>query len=454
MHRHRPRRMGSDRQDHNVDRRSVLAAGAGTFAAMAAPAAASARQTVTFPDGFLWGAATSGHQTEGNNVNADQWLLETVEPRLPESHSGDACNSFALWEQDLDLVKAAGLNTYRFSVEWPRIEPVEGHFSGAMLDHYAAMIRECRARGITPLVTLCHFTTPRWFAAQGGWTNPASVGLFARYCERTFRHLGGDLRHITTFNEANVASLLRFVFPPQFTAALRVSLAAAARAEGTDRFAITNLVLPEDLPAVTANMIAAHSAAREAIKAIRADVKVGVTLAVVDDQASGPDSLRDSRRAASYGAWLPIAARDDYVGVQNYTRAVWNSQGKLPPPAGARLNHSGEEVYAPSLANAVRYVHSQTDVPILVTEHGVGTTDDTIRSGLIPEALVHLARAMDEGVPVGGYVHWSLLDNYEWGGSVHATYGLASVDPVTFRRTPKPSLAVLGTIARANRVTV
>lgn len=437
-----------------MDRRTLIGAAASTLAASAIPAFARGERSARFPEGFLWGAATAGHQIEGNNVNADQWLLEIAEPKLPEAASGDACNSFALWEQDLDLVKAAGLNTYRFSVEWSRIEPVEGAFSNAMLDHYAAMIRGCRVRGIEPLVTLCHFTTPRWFAAQGGWTNQKSVGLFARYCERTFRHIGAGLRYITTFNEANSGSLLRFVFPPQFTEALRASLKGAARASGSEKFVVTNIVLPEDLPALTANMLAAHSAARDAIKAVRADVKVGLTMAVVDDQAVGRDSLRDSRRADAYGAWLALVRRDDYVGVQNYTRAVWTSEGKMPAPKGVPLNYTHDEVYPASLANAVRYVHRETNVPIIVTEHGVGTPDDRIRTQMIPQSLFHLRQAIADGIPIGGYVHWSLLDNYEWGGSPNAMYGLVTVDRRTFKRTPKPSFAVLGAIARANGLSV
>lgn len=435
-----------------LGRRNVIKfVGAALSATAAAPLIARGREAA-FPNGFLWGAATAGHQIEGNNVNADQWLLEMVEPRLPQSLSGDACNSFELWPTDLDLLRGAGLNTYRFSIEWSRIEPVEGMFSTAMLDHYAAIVEGCRKRGIEPIVTLCHFTTPRWFAAQGGWTSERSVDLFARYCERVMTRLGTGLAYVTTFNEANVARLLQFVFPPQFTAALRVSLKAAAAASGTAKFVVDNTVLPEDIEAVTRNMLAAHRAGRERIKAVSPQTAVGVTLAIVDDQASGKNSLRDSRREQAYGAWLNEARGDDYVGVQNYTRAVWNATGRIPVPPGVPQSYSGDEVYAPSLANAVRYVYSATHVPIIVTEHGVGIPDDSIRVRLIPEALSKLQLAIADGVPVRGYVHWSLLDNYEWGGDPRAQYGLISVDRTTFVRTPKASLSVLGAIARRNNI--
>ncbi|MDB5672709.1 MAG: glycoside hydrolase family 1 protein, partial [Alphaproteobacteria bacterium] len=136
--------------------------------------------------------------------------------------------------------------------------------------------------------------------------------------------------------------------------------------------------------------------------------------------------------------------------VQNYERNLWDAKGKLPAPPGSKVNYSGSEVYAPSLAGAVRYAYEATGVPIIVTEHGVGTDDDTIRAALIPAALAELKKAMDEGVPVKGYVHWSLADNFEWifGYKVH--FGLHSVDRTTFQRTAKPSAAVFAAIARRN----
>jgi len=171
---------------------------------------------------------------------------------------------------------------------------------------------------------------------------------------------------------------------------------------------------------------------------------------VLDDQASGKNSMRDKVRAELYGDWLEIAKGDDFIGVQNYERAVWNDKGRLPAPDGADRNWSGTEVWAPSLAGAVRYVHAATKVPVLVSEHGVGTDDDTLRARFIPAALEGLKQAIDDGVPVLGYMHWSLLDNYEWIFGYKPRFGLCSVDRTTFARTPKPSAAVLGGIAKRN----
>ena len=434
-----------------IDRRTLLA---GAGAMMAAPAIARMRKAPNpdFPKGFLWGAATAGHQVEGNNINSDLWLLEHIKPSIFAEPSGDAVNSFELWSQDLDLVKGLGLNAYRFSLEWSRIEPEPGLFSIAMLDHYKAIVDGCRARGLTPIVTYNHFTSPRWFAARGGWLDKEAPGLFARFCERATRHLGAGIGSAITMNEPNLLRLLRAldVLPPQAIAGQRAMLQAAARATGSEKYVPQNVTNFEDLDAMLPNMIAGHKAGRAAIKGVRADLPVGVSLALLDDQASGPNSLRDAKRAEIYGAWLEAAKGDDFLGVQNYERVMWGDKGKLPAPAGARVNWGGSEVHAPSLAGAVRYAHRVTGLPIMVTEHGVGTDDDGLRAEFIPAALAELKKAMDEGVPVTGYIHWSLLDNFEWIFGYKPRFGLVSVDRTTFERTPKPSANVLGGIARRN----
>jgi beta-glucosidase len=435
-----------------LNRRTMIGSSIAAVATSAAGAAGRVLVRARFPHGFLWGAATAGHQVEGNNVNSDQWLLENVKPTLPLSPSGDACNSFEMWQNDLDLVRDLKLNCYRFSIEWPRIEPEQGSFSIAMLDHYKRIIDGCVRRGIRPVVTMCHFTTPRWFAARGGWTQDDAPEFFARYCEGALRHLGSGISYVATLNEPNNAFFLQSVLPPPFWDALRATLAACARASGAAHFSVGNTVLPEEVETVTRNMLAGHKLAKVAIKSVYSKLPIGVTLAVIDDQEAGANSVRDARRETFYGIWLRAVRGDDFVGVQNYERAVWDSHGRLPTPPGVPINHSGAEIYPGSLANAVRYVYAQTRVPILVTEHGVGTTDDKLRAALIPEALIQLKAAMDEGVPVEGYIHWSLLDNYEWGGDPKAQFGLVAVDKKTFQRSPKNSARLLAAIASRNEV--
>ena len=432
-----------------LDRRSLLAAGA---MLSAAPAFARSARPVNsrFPEAFLWGAATAPHQIEGNNTASDLWFIENQHPTIFAEPSGDACNSLELWSTDLDIVKGLGLTSYRFGIEWARIEPEKGLFSQAMLDHYKAIVAGCHERGLKPLVTFNHFTAPRWFSAQGGWMNPDAPQLFARYCDKVARAIGADIAMAMTLNEPNILSILRPILPAQVWDLQSATLKAAASRLGVERFVCANVAAQEDIVAIEAGLDAGHKAARMAIKAAVSDLPVGLTLSVIDDQAAGMQSMRDRIRLETYGKWLELAKSDDFVGVQNYERAIWGEKGRLPAPAHSERNWSGTEVWAPSLAGAVRYVHEATGRPILVSEHGVGTNDDTLRARFIPAALEGLKLAMDEGVPVLGYVHWSLLDNFEWIFGYKPKFGLCSVDRKTFERTPKPSAKVLGAIAMRN----
>lgn len=439
-----------------LDRRTLLAGTAALGASQAlvpVAAVASPPPGGSFPKGFLWGASTAAHQVEGNNINADIWPMENLPGTTFAERSGDAANSFELWPVDLDLVQGMGLNAYRFSLEWARIEPDQGHFSNAMLDHYKAIVDGCHARGLHPVVTFNHFTTPRWFAALGGWLNPEAPSLFERFCARAAKHMAGGIGHALTLNEPNLAGILGGLLPAGLIAGDKAMQEAMARQLGVARYVPGLSLYIEDLPRYRANMMEGHRRAVAAIKAARSDLPVGISFAIIDDQAAGPHSLRDNVRERYYGEWLRVAARTcDFVGVQNYERKVWSDKGPLPPPQGALMDYSGREVWSGSLAGAVRYAHDATKLPIVVTEHGVNAADDSLRAWLIPAALKDLKVAIDDGVPVRGYFHWSLIDNFEWGFGYKYRYGLHSFDPVTFRRTAKPSAAVLAAIATRNAV--
>src|SRR3954452_3874314 len=163
-----------------LDRRKLLAVGgAGIAVAGLSSATLAAPARKNFPRGFLWGASTAAHQIEGNNVNSDLWLMENIEPKTFVDRSGDACDSYHRFEEDIALLKQIGLNSYRFSIEWARIEPTPGQFSNAELDYYKRLIAALRKAGIDPVVTFFHVSAPRWFAEAGGWLNPESPQLFA-----------------------------------------------------------------------------------------------------------------------------------------------------------------------------------------------------------------------------------------------------------------------------------
>jgi beta-glucosidase len=397
---------------------------------------------------FLWGVATSGHQIEGGNSDSDTWFAEHVSPTVFREPSGPACDSFHRWREDLDIVAGMGLTAYRFSVEWSRVEPVEGAFSADALDHYAAIVDRCVELGLAPVVTFNHMTAPHWFAARGGWLDPGSAERFARYCGVLMDRIGGSIAYAVTLNEPNLPRLLSWVPIPQFVRDLeRATLMAAGEAAGVDRYRLANVAVPEEFEALEDGMAAAHVAGTAAIKARRPDLPVGLSLAVVDDQAVGDPRVRDQKRSEVYERWLRLVRDDDFVGVQNYERAQYDANGLVSPREEGALF---SEVYPPSLGNAVRYVHAETGVPVFVTEHGMATEDDTRRAAFLEPALTGLRAAIDDGVPVIGYLHWTLLDNYEWIFGYGQKLGLVAVDRETFARTPKPSAATYaGLVASA-----
>ncbi|MFE1646705.1 glycoside hydrolase family 1 protein [Microbacterium sp. P01] len=407
----------------------------------------------SFPADFLWGVATAGHQNEGDNVDSDTWFLENVTPTIFQDRSGKAANGWELWESDLDLVAGMDLNAYRFSVEWARIEPVEGQFSEEALAHYEALVDGCLARGLAPIVTFNHFTSPHWFAARGAWLNPESASLFARYCGVVMDRFGDRIALAVTFNEPDLPEMLTWAELPDFIADLeRQTLEAAELATGAERYRAGNVMLHEDFAGMRAGMTAAHTAGKAAIKDRRADLRVGLSLAMCDDVAApGGEEVRDRKRAEVYDYWLRLAREDDFVGVQNYERLYYGPDGLLPAEPGAVVNGMGTAVDPASLRGAVEYAYEISGVPILVSEHGVSTPDDSIRADFLSPSLDGLAQAIAGGVPVLGYCHWTLMDNFEWIFGYTPKLGLHEVDRETFERTAKPSAGVYAGLVRDAR---
>ena len=396
---------------------------------------------IEFPAGFLIGAATAAHQIEGGNVNADLWDAEHAPGSIFVEPSGDACDSYHRYGKDITLLADAGLDTYRFGVEWARVEPEEGEFSRAALDHYRRMAHLCHERGIIPMVTLQHFTSPKWFARAGGWRGESAAELFGRYAGRVASHLGDFVSWWCTINEANIKSM-----------GLASAGASVARNEPGERRSDTASARPPigGYPSSSVEVMGrAHRSAAEAIKSASADAKVGWTLALQDYQAAGGGEERCAAvRKASQLDWLDVSKGDDFIGVQTYSRELIGPDGRLPVPDGARTTQMGYEFYPQALEGTVRLAAGHARVPVLVTENGIATADDAERIEYAAEALRGVRRCLDDGVDVRGYLHWSLLDNYEWMHGYAKTFGLIAVDRETFERRPKPSLAWLGAVAR------
>lgn len=405
-----------------------------------------------FPKGFLWGTATAAHQVEGNNVNNDVWLLEHVPGTIFTEPSGDACDHYHRYREDIALLAELGFNMYRFSLEWARIEPEAGAFSRASLDHYRRMLAACHEHNLTPMVTFHHFTSPRWLIASGGWEDPDTPDRFARYCERTTQHLGDLIGAACTLNEVNIARLFlnSKILPPMEVLHQAPWWRAAATALGIapDRMAP---FLYASSPAAVDTILAAHRRAVDVIKAGPGDFPVGMTLALQDIQAAeGGAAVAAQMRRETIDVFLDAVRGDDFVGVQTYSRARFGPGGALPPEAGVELTQMGYEFWPEALEATIRYTAAATGLPVIVTENGIGTDDDTRRVEYIQRALRGVANCLKDGLEVRGYTYWSALDNYEWMLGYHPTFGLIAVDRATQRRTVKPSARWLGAVARAN----
>lgn len=388
-----------------------------------------------FPDGFRWGTATAAHQVEGGNWNNDWWAWEHAPDTLCEAPSGDACDQWNRFDEDIALCAALGFDHYRFSIEWSRIEPEQGEFSRAALDHYRRVLASCHVHGIEPVVTFHHFTTPRWVIAEGGWHTASTVDRFLRFAERSVDALGDLIGTACTINEPNIVSstgyLLGF-FPP-----------------GRND--------PDAYRACNDNFLDAHVRVVPVLKGGPGDFPVGLTLSMSDYQAVPADDPAaigrvEKMRWAMQDQYLDVVGGDDFLGVQVYSRTRLGPNGRLGAEDGVTVLPMGYEFWPQSLAACLRYAWEYTggSVPLTVTENGIGTDDDPQRIEYVGAALGGVLDCIDEGIDIRGYTYWSLLDNFEWMFGYRPRFGIIEVDRETQRRTVKPSGDWLGNIARAN----
>ncbi|HSA52779.1 MAG TPA: family 1 glycosylhydrolase [Yinghuangia sp.] len=429
---------------------------------------------MAFPDGFLWGSATAAHQVEGNNIASDFWAIEHSGVPMFAEPSGDACDHYRLYRQDIALLRELGFTSYRFSIEWARVEPEDGVFSRAAIAHYRDVLEACHEHGITPMVTLHHFTSPRWLMRLGGWEYDGTPDRFADYCRTVMAELGPLIPYACTINEANISSLTRRMIEdmtaarsadtpdggeqaPVGVSAESVESADKARDWRTPGAAALGTT-PDNLNLFLFTWTdhgvdvirRAHVAAREAIKEVSPATKTGITLALQDYQPGpGGEKAADERWAEAFDHFLPAMDGDDFVGVQNYSRVVVGPEHALPHPEGAELTQMGYEFYPQALENVVRRAAS-AGLPIHVTENGIATDDDTRRVEFVRRALEGVERCLSDGIDVRGYYYWSTFDNFEWMLGYRPTFGMIAVDRATQERTVKESARLLGRIAERN----
>jgi beta-glucosidase len=424
-----------------------------------------------FPRGFLWGTATAAHQVEGQNENNDWWAFERQPGAIwHDDRSGLACDWWRNAEADFDRMAEMGHTSHRLSVEWSRIEPEEGTFDPAAVARYREMLGGLRARGIEPMVTLFHFTSPLWLARQGGWSNPRVVDCFRRFVHHTAEQLGDLVSLWCTINEPAVYAVLAYLFGEY--APGRRSLGQCFR--------------------VLRHLLLAHGAAYRVLHALDGQSRVGLVkqIQIFEPQASGQglavwltgllDLLFNERSLQAVGdgrlrlplglGWLPhgpLIDSLDFLGVNYYTRqrvsldlrqiltpAQEGRLALLQPTPGAEVSDFGRhgtygEIYPPGLYRVLKRA-ARLGKPIYITENGLPDADDDQRPRFLVSHLAQVQRAIAEGVDVRGYYHWSLIDNFEWAEGWDLRFGLVAVDQETQVRAARPSARLFADIIRTN----
>ncbi|PSR23011.1 MAG: glycosyl transferase [Sulfobacillus acidophilus] len=382
---------------------------------------------------FLWGVATSSHQIEGNQHN--DWTRWEQAGRVAEP-SGRSCDHWNLWPSDFSMLHQLRVNSYRFSLEWSRIEPRPGEFDAKALGQYRAMLQRLRELKIIPLVTLHHFTLPLWVSDQGGFLHPKATTWFIRYVTRVMHELGDLADLYVTINEPLVLVVMGYLiaqWPPGqhgFARALRL---------------INRL---RDV----------HQAAYETIKAVKSNALVGLAHHLIAFEP-WTNSLPD-RGMAHVVRYLMndrfvrmVRNHQDFIGVNYYTRqyAHW-SQGLHPIQNRAQspLSDLGWEIYPQGLLALLRRL-KVWQKPILITENGIATRDDSLRTTFLQEHLKVIGDAQRQGIDVRGYYHWSFLDNFEWAEGYAPRFGLVEVDYQTLTRHLRPTALRYRAIIEANR---
>jgi beta-glucosidase len=388
-----------------------------------------------FPHGFMWGASTSAYQVEGNNHN--QWSVwelahaaeraKTAESRygwMPKWHdlkkqmqdpenyvSGRGIDHYNRYREDFDLVEKLNLNTFRFGIEWSRLEPEEGKWDEKAIEHYREYIDELKRRGIEPILNIWHWSMPVWFTDKGAFSKKANLQYFDRYIEKIAQEYGKSLSYVITLNEPNVYASFGYltgIWPPQEKNFLRGSL-------------------------VYWNLTRAHKSAYKILKRANPKIQVGIAAQLANIQAKRPHNLFDELSTKSmryfWNWWFlrRIRHSQDFVGLNYYFTDYYTGMFQRKNPK-VPLNDMGWYMEPEGLYPLLLRVWARFKKPIIITENGVADMNDEYRRWWIEESIVAMQRALSEGVDLRGYFYWSLLDNFEWADGWWPKFGLVSVD--------------------------
>ena len=411
----------------------------------------------TLPREFKFCVSTAAHQIEGHNENSDWWEWENTPGKIKNGDTSlFATESFEHLDEDIANLKFLGVDTYRFSVEWAKIEPREGEFDEAVLARYLNQIEKLKAAGIEPMVTLYHFTFPLWVAKKGGWDWNGLPKAFERFTMRVATSFGQNVKTWVTLNEPMTiiaAGYVSNVFPPA----------------------------KNDLRSVAApmiNMVKAHALSYHALHRIldtdQFKPKVGIAHHLRNFDAFKPYNLLDRYAAHKFdqifnwaipnalltgqfkmklpflihaNEFIPEAiGTQDFFGLNYYSRdrirvRPFNKEiiSRAVTP-GAEVQDLGWEIYPFGLERLLTQIHQAfPKMPIWITENGLADHTDQKRTPYIRAHLQVLSEAIASGIPVVGYCHWTLNDNFEWAEGYEAKFGFFSLEPGTLKRIPRQS---------------
>lgn len=433
----------------------------------------SNQKTLIFPDGFLWGSATSAHQVEGGNHNdwteweqansarlaAEAASRQTKAPRQipdfvlqnypnpfqPQNYiSGRACDHYHLYEQDFDIAKSLSQNSHRFSIEWSRIEPEEGKFNEAEIEHYRKVILALTAQRVEPFVTLWHWTNPIWIRDIGGWENKKTIEYFLRYVSKlaSSAGIGESVKFWIPINEPTVYvghSYIIGVFPPQVKSFKRGSTVLKNLIEAHKKtYKLLHERFGKDTMVGSAHNLHYHVPYREWWP--------------LDQMATNfLDYIRDTRHLSWLKDW------QNFIGLNYYYRDTVKfvfGGGRFRlidiKNPNKEISDMGWDICPEGIYRVLKNIQKYKK-PIYITENGLADGQDEKRIKFIKEHLAWVHKAISEGVDVRGYFYWSLLDNFEWDKGFWPRFGLVEIDYKTMERKIRPSALEYAKICKGNK---
>lgn len=403
----------------------------------------------------MWGASMSAHQTEGGNHN--QWtvwelahaasLAKTAEKRLhnltiwpeikkqatdPNNYvSGDGVEHYKRYKEDFKLFKKLNLNSFRFCIEWSRIEPEEGQWDQEAIEHYREYIRELKKQGVEPILNIWHWTMPLWFTNKGGFKYRKNLHYFKRFVHKVAKELAAEVDYVITLNEPNVYSTYSYLTP---------EISSQVRWPPEEKSFLS-------FARVFINLTSAHKQAYYLLKHEKPSLKVGMATQLANIQAKRPHNMFDeeiTQWMRYFWNWFFLKRtrrEQDFIGFNYYFSDYYRLKFPIKPDDPKMpLNDLGWYMEPEGIYPLLLRVWAHYKKPIIITENGVADMKDEYRRWWIEETIVAMERAMSEGVDIRGYLHWSLLDNFEWSAGWWPKFGLVAVDREHgMKRTIRPS---------------